>query len=144
MKYLIISTISILLIYFGYYFWITEHYIVEIENGYKIDFSISPDETFLDGQDDYKFKFYKKEKSPITLSIPNCPSRCWVLNKQDINPDILFLSGCQKNSSFIYKIDFSEQEIKRISKIPENSTIIDTLTNLYIDNQLPPNYKFPN
>lgn len=143
-KYFIIGIASFSLIYLGYNYWITERYKVKIGNDYEIDFTIKPDETFLDGQDDYKFKFYKEGKSLVKLKIPNCPSRCWVINQQIDNPNILILHGCYKNKKMgvKFEIDFTMQTAKEISKIPDNSFILDTLTNLYKDKQLPLNYKY--
>ena len=122
----------------------TERYHLKIGNDYEIDLTIQPDETFLDSQDGYKFKFYKKDKSAIILEVKDCQSRCWVINQSVNNPSILFLHGCHKNNMMEtkFKIDFTLKTAMQISEIPDNSIVLDTLTNLYVDIQLPPNYKY--
>ncbi|MEZ4931614.1 MAG: hypothetical protein R2788_05730 [Saprospiraceae bacterium] len=143
-KYFITGIISITIIYSGYKYWITEKYHLEIGNDYEIDLIIKPDETFLDGQDDYNFKFYKNGKSSVTLKVQDCLSRCWVINQSVNNPNIIFLYGCYKNKMMAakFKIDFTLQAAIPIDEIPDNSVVLDTLTNLYVDKQLPPNYKY--
>ena len=143
-KYLISVIASIVMLYLGYQFWITEKYSLKIGNDYKIDLTIKPDVTFFEGQDDYQFKFYKEGKSTVTLKVQDCLSRCWVVNQSENNPDVIFLHGCYKNETLDtkFEIDFTLQTAILINKIPDDSFVMDTLTNLYVDKQLPPNFKY--
>lgn len=143
---LILSTIIVLLCVVGYNWYVasmTENHVIEVEN-YQIDLSIKMDETFLDSQDDYSFIFSLKSNpnKKVNLEIDDCLSRCWVLSKNEKSPNQILLHGCDLNSEFIYLINLRTCSHKRIGSKPNGYILIDTLTNLYTDEQLPLNYKY--
>ena len=122
---------------------ITENYSIKVES-YQIDLSIKMDETFLDAQDDYNFVFSLKSEpnKKVNLEIDDCLSRCWIISKNENSPNKILLHGCDLNSEHVYLINLNSNTQRRLSSIPEGYILIDTLTNLYVDEQLPPNYKY--
>lgn len=143
---LILTAIIILMFVVGYNWYVssmTENHVIEVEN-YRIDLSIKMDETFLDAQDDYSFNFSIKSEpnEKVNLEIDDCLSRCWIISKNENSTNQILLHGCDMNSELVYLIDLNNYSQKKLSSIPEGYILIDTLTNLYVDEQLPPNYKY--
>lgn len=143
-KYTVGCLIIIALIYGGYLWLVTEHYQATINESYKVVFSIKPDEGFLDGQDDYSFQFYQNDQSTVSFNVLNCPSRCWVISQSKADSTLLWLHGCHKNigSDYQFEIDFKARTATQIDHLPEDRLLLDTLTNLYVDQQLPLDYHY--
>lgn len=134
--------IIILALYTCYQYSLLETHRIEIKN-HTIDLTIKMDETILDSQDDYTFIFRTKSKpeKEVKLQIDNCLSRCWILSENILNPHLIVLQGCADNYH-VYLVDLTLAKTIKLNNVPDGFNTIDTLTNLYQDEQLPVNYHF--
>ncbi len=132
---------------FGLYQWyiasITENHTLIVDD-YQIDLGIKMDDIFLDAQDDYSFSFsyVNQPQKQVSLQINDCLSRCWVLSKSAEFSNKLLLEGCNFNTEQYYIIDLNKLRYTRMKIRPEGFVLIDTLTNLYTDEQLPIGYNY--
>lgn len=122
---------------------VNENYTVR-SGDLTIDFTITWDQllTFPDDYYEFEFRHSKYPGRKLILDTESF-SRCWTINQSSIDSSTFYLIGCNSNNGFAYKIDFTNNSCTSHRGVIENINPIDSLHELYFDEQLPPNYVFP-